>query len=100
MLTPVAEYTRECLSTDVARRLSSEDMLERLAWLFATRGVPEYLRSDNGSEFTCTTVRVWLAKVGVGTLFIEPEALGKTATSSRSTASFGMSYSMARSSLR
>jgi transposase InsO family protein len=72
MLTLVDEYSRECLSIDVARRLSSEDVLERLAWLFATRAVPEYLRSDNGSEFTCTAVRSWLAKVGVRTLFIEP----------------------------
>ena len=48
------------------------DVLERLAWLFATRGIPEYLRSDNGSEFTCTAVRFRLAKVGVRMLFIEP----------------------------
>jgi hypothetical protein len=48
------------------------NVLERLAWLFATRGVPEYLRSDNGSEFTCAAVRSWLAEVGVRTLFIEP----------------------------
>ena len=47
MLTLVDEYTRECLSIDVARRLSSEDVLERLTWLFVTRGVPEYLRSDS-----------------------------------------------------
>ena len=72
MLMLVDEYTRECLSIDVARRLSSEDVLERLTWLFVTRGVPEYLRSDNGSEFTCTAVRSWLAKVDVRTLFIEP----------------------------
>ncbi len=72
MLTLVDEYTRECLSIDVARRLSSEDVLERLAWLFVTRGIPECLRSDNGSEFTCTAVRCWLAKVGIRTLFIEP----------------------------
>jgi putative transposase len=72
LLTIVDEYTRECLSIDVARRLDSENVLERLAWLFATRGVPEYLRSDNGSEFTAQTVRTWLSKVGVRTLFIEP----------------------------
>ncbi len=60
------------LSIDAARRLSSEDVLERLAWLFVTRGIPECLRSDNGSEFTCTAVRSWLAKLGVRTLFIEP----------------------------
>jgi transposase InsO family protein len=56
----------------MARRLNSEDVLERLAWLFATRGVPEYIRSDNGSEFTAAAVRTWLAKVGVRTLYIEP----------------------------
>ena len=72
MLTIVDEYTRECLSIDAARQLNSEDVLERLAWLFATRGVPEHLRSDNGSEFTAQAVRAWLAKVGVGTLYIEP----------------------------
>jgi len=72
MLTLVDEYTRECLSIDVARRLNSEEVLERLTWLFVTRGVPKYLRSDNGAEFTCTAVRSWLAKVGVATLFIEP----------------------------
>jgi len=72
MLTLVDEYTRECLSIDVARRLSSEDVLERLAWQFVMRGVPAFLRSDNGSEFTANVVRQWLGKVGVKTLYIEP----------------------------
>jgi putative transposase len=72
MLTLVDEYTRECLAIDVARRLNSDDVLERLAWLFATRGVPQHIRSDNGSEFTATVVREWLKRVGVRTLFIEP----------------------------
>jgi len=72
MLTLVDEYTRECLAIDVARRLNSDDVLERLAWLFATRGVPEHIRSDNGSEFTATVVREWLNRVGVKTLFITP----------------------------
>lgn len=72
MLTLVDEYTRECLAIDVARRMSSEDVLERLAFLFVTRGVPGHIRSDNGAEFTCKAVREWLAKVGVKTLFIEP----------------------------
>ena len=50
MLTVIDEYSRESLAIDVSRRLNSEDILERLAWLFATRGVPEYIRSDNGSS--------------------------------------------------
>jgi len=71
LLVIVDEYTRECLAIDVARKLDSENVLERLAWLFATRGVPDHIRSDNGSEFTAIAVRTWLAKVGVKTLYIE-----------------------------
>jgi transposase InsO family protein len=57
---------------DVARRLASEDVLERISDLFICRGVPGYLRSDNGPEFTAHRVREWLAHVEVKTLFIEP----------------------------
>jgi transposase InsO family protein len=72
MLTLIDEHSRECLAIDVARKLSSEDVLERLSDLFVRRGVPKYIRGDNGSEFTGTKVRDWLARVGVKTLFIEP----------------------------
>ena len=72
MLTMVDEYTRECLTIDVARQYRSGQVLDRLAELFVERGAPTYLRSDNGSEFTATAVREWLETVGVKTLFIEP----------------------------
>jgi putative transposase len=72
LLVILDEYTRECLSIDVARRLNSEDVLERLTQLFVTRGIPGHLRSDNGPEFTATRVRQWLDLIGVKTLFIEP----------------------------
>jgi transposase InsO family protein len=72
MLTLVDEYTRECLAIDVARSLTSQDVLARLAELFVYRGVPEYIRSDNGPEFTAIAVREWLGRIGVKTLYIEP----------------------------
>jgi putative transposase len=72
LLNLIDEYSRECLSIDVGRRLTGEDVLERLTELFVLRGVPAYLRSDNGSEFTARVVRDWLDKVGVKTLYIEP----------------------------
>ena len=50
-----------------SRSLTSEDVLERLTMLFITHGVPDYIRSDNGSEFTATAVRDWLRRVGVKT---------------------------------
>jgi transposase InsO family protein len=72
MLTMLDEYTRECLAILVERRLTSEDVIEQLYNLFLFRGVPEHIRSDNGPEFTARTIRKWLARMGVRTLFIEP----------------------------
>ncbi|MCE9603296.1 MAG: IS3 family transposase [Planctomycetia bacterium] len=72
MLTVIDEFTRECLAIDVARRLTSEDVLERLSDLFIRRGVPEHIRSDNGAEFTATKIREWLQRIDVKTLYIEP----------------------------
>ena len=66
------EHTRECLAVVVARKIRSHDVLEVLADLFVRHGPPEYLRSDNGPEFTAKLVRRWLGRVGVETLFIEP----------------------------
>ena len=72
ILTVIDEYSRECLAIVVERRLGSDDVLECLAGLFVRHGVPEYLRSDNGSEFTAKAVRQWLSRIGVKTLYIEP----------------------------
>jgi transposase InsO family protein len=73
MLTMIDEFTRECLAIDVSRRLTSEDVLERLSDLFIHRGPSEYIRSDNDPEFTAHRVQDWLENVGVKTLFIEPD---------------------------
>ena len=72
MLMLIDEYSRECLAIDVARRLTSEDVLERLSDLFVRRGVPNHIRSDNGPEFTAKKVTEWLDRLNVKTLFIEP----------------------------
>jgi len=72
LLTLIDEFTRECLAIDIGRKLNSEDVLSRLAELFVYKGIPEYIRSDNGSEFTAKAVRGWLGRTGVKTLYIEP----------------------------
>ncbi len=71
MLAVMDELTRECLALDVERRLNSEDVLDRLTELFVRRGLPAYIRSDNGAEFTANAVRGWLTRLGVRTLYIE-----------------------------
>jgi len=72
MLTVIDEYSRECLAIDVARRMNHQSVLERLAHLFVHKGVPNYIRSDNGAEFTAQAIRDWLERLGVQTAFIEP----------------------------
>ena len=79
------EYTRECLAVFVNRRITSQDVIEQLFNLIVFRGIPEYIRSDNGPEFTAKAVRSWLNKLGVKTLFIEP-VRGRTGILNRSTA--------------
>ena len=36
------------------------------------RGTPEYIRSDNGTEFTAKRLMKWLADIGVITTYLEP----------------------------
>jgi transposase InsO family protein len=72
MLTLIDEFSRECLAIRVARRLGSYEIIETLADVMLFRGIPENIRSDNGSEFAAQELRKWLAKVGTGTLYIEP----------------------------
>jgi putative transposase len=72
ILTVIDEYSRECLAIVVARKIKSDDVLHCLTDLFVKHGPPEYIRSDNGPEFTAKAVRSWLGRIGVKTLFIEP----------------------------
>ncbi len=71
MLTIIDEYTRECLAILVDRRITSQNVIEELFYLFIFRGAPEYIRSDNGPEFTAKAIRRWLNRLEVNTLFIE-----------------------------
>ncbi len=72
MLNVLDEFTRECLSIRIARKLNSTDVIDVLSELFILRGVPGHIRSDNGPEFIATAVRTWIAAVGARTAFIEP----------------------------
>ncbi len=72
MLTVIDEYSRECLAIVTERSLKSDDVLDCLTEMFIRHGAPEYIRSDNGSEFTAKVVRRWLSHIGVQTLYIEP----------------------------
>ncbi len=67
ILNVIDEFTRECLSAKVARRLTHKDVLD----LFLERGVPIHIRSDNGAEFIPRIVRKFLSRLDVKPLFIQ-----------------------------
>jgi len=72
ILNIIDEYTRECLAILIGRKIRNQDVIDVLFNLFIFRGIPDYIRSDNGPEFTAKAVRKWLERLGVKTLFIEP----------------------------
>lgn len=72
ILTVMDEFTREGLAIDVDTSSSAERVIAVLSQLVATYGAPDYLRSDNGAEFTALAVQTWLIKRQIQTLYIDP----------------------------
>ena len=72
ILNIIDEFTRECLVSCVARKIKTQEVIDQLFQLFIFRGIPDHIRSDNGPEFTARSIRHWLNRLGVKTLFIEP----------------------------
>ena len=72
ILVIIDEYTRECLAIRVEPSIPASVVTRVLEWLFLTRGVPKYIRSDNGPEFIAKAVCQWLESSGCKTLFINP----------------------------
>jgi len=72
MLTVLDEYTRQALCVEVKPKMGSADVLEALYRLLLKYGKPEYIRSDNGSEFIAAALQLWLRKVGIKPIQIYP----------------------------
>jgi len=72
IFTVIDEHTRKSMAVDVDRRLRSQDVIYRLSELFKEEGLPEYIRSDNGSEFTAKAVKKFLKDLEVSPMYIEP----------------------------
>jgi transposase InsO family protein len=58
------EHSWECLMIQVKRKLNSTEVIDALTDPFILRGVPAYIRSDNGPEFIAEAVRDWIKAVG------------------------------------
>lgn len=66
------EFTRECLAIHVAPSIRANDVIAVLQRTMQQQGHPQFIRSDNGSEFTATAVQQWLQMQHVGPSFIAP----------------------------
>jgi putative transposase len=73
ILTVEDEFTRECLTIEVERRMPASFVMRTLLKLIAQRGRrPQYVRSDNGPEFIAKGLMTMLAEQGVEVKHIEP----------------------------
>ncbi|MCA1597154.1 MAG: IS3 family transposase [Chloroflexi bacterium] len=72
VLTITDEFTRESLAIEPARSFPARAVIGVLARLFAERGAPRFVRSDNGPEFIATELCLWLAARGAGPMYIKP----------------------------
>src|SRR5512147_2828404 len=53
------EFTRECLAIHVAPSIRATDVIAVLQQTKRQHGHPQFIRSDNGREFTATAVQQW-----------------------------------------
>ena len=68
----IDEYSRECLAIHVDHKLNSGSVIDVLSDQFILRGIPAFIRSDNGPEFVAQAVQDWITAVRAKTANIEP----------------------------
>ena len=72
LLTLLDEYTRQCLTVQVAWSIRAVDAITVVAAAMERYGVPEHLRSDNGPEFIAYAIQDWLKAKEVKAIYIKP----------------------------
>ena len=72
ILTVLDEWSREALAAHVARKMGHKEVVEVLQGLVAKRGAPQFIRSDNGSEFVASGLVKAMKALGVETAYVAP----------------------------
>ena len=72
LLTLMDEFTREGLAIRVGRSFKAAQVKEVLREVGARHGYPQFMRSDNGSEFIAEIIKRFLAENNVKAAYIEP----------------------------
>jgi putative transposase len=72
VLTVEDEFTRQCLTIEVERRMPASAVCRVLLRLFGEHGTPLFIRSDNGPEFIARALVRMLSEKGVTCRHIDP----------------------------
>jgi putative transposase len=72
MLTIVDHFSRESVAIEVGHGLRAPDVIRCLSRLKITRGLPETISVDNGSEFSGNEMDLWAHENNVKLHFIRP----------------------------
>jgi len=72
LLTMMDEFTREGLAIRVGRSIKAAQVKEVIREVGAKRGFPQFLRSDNGSEFIAGIIKEFLVENNIKAAYIEP----------------------------
>jgi len=72
MLNVIDEFTRETIAINVDRSIDADGVVAVLDRLAVQRGLPTYVRFDNGPEFVAQAVNDWCRFNSAASLFIDP----------------------------
>jgi transposase InsO family protein len=67
----VDEFTRLALGCRVDPSIGTSDVIIELEQLFERHGKPKIIRCDNGREFIASSLKNWLAGLGIAVAYIE-----------------------------
>jgi putative transposase len=68
----VDAFTRECLALETDTSMPSRRVTRVLQRIINLRGVPQFLRSDNGPEVSSRHCLAWCVERRIGTIHIQP----------------------------
>ncbi|MFD2257892.1 DDE-type integrase/transposase/recombinase [Luteolibacter algae] len=72
ILPVVDQFTRECLAVKAGRSLGGKDVAKCLGEVIPSRGTPDTITVDNGSEFYSREMDAWAYRNGISLDFIRP----------------------------
>lgn len=72
LMTIVDAYSRESLKIIVERSITGVQVGQELTKLIKSRGKPEEIVSDNGTEFTCNAIIKWTQEENIKWSYIQP----------------------------